>query len=57
MEDRVILKIIEEICTEENIDFKTHSFGYIMELTKNDKHKFIIRSRFDVSAQYSRVTV
>ena len=49
MEERILLQIVEEICSEENIDFKTYSFGYVMQLEKNGKHKYIVRNKFDIN--------
>lgn len=53
MEDRVLLKIIEEICNEEKIDFKFYSFGYIVKLEKDNKHRYIIGNKFDINMQAS----
>jgi len=49
MDERILLQIVEEICKEEEISMKTYSFGYIMELEKNGKHKYIVGSKFDVN--------
>ena len=50
MEERVLLRIIEEICDEENIDFKTYSFGYIVEMSKDGKHRYIVNGKFDMNS-------
>jgi Glutathione synthase/Ribosomal protein S6 modification enzyme (glutaminyl transferase) len=49
MDDRVLLQIVKEVCAEEKISMNTYSLGYIIDLEKNGKHKYIVGSKFDIN--------
>lgn len=49
MEISTLLKIIDEICKEKNIEEKKLSFGWIRELKKNGKICHIVRNTFDLN--------
>lgn len=49
METSTILKIIDEICKEKNIEEKLISFGWIRELKKDGKIRHIVRNTFDLN--------
>lgn len=46
-------KIIDEICREEQIEQKELSYGWIIELTKNNKKRNIIGYQFDLNSSTS----
>lgn len=46
-------KIIDEICKEEQIEQKELSYGWIIELTKNNKKRNIIGYQFDLNSSTS----
>ncbi len=50
-DEKTIVKIIKEICSEEKINFKFLSMGYIIELSKNDKVAHIIDNKFDLNGE------
>ena len=49
MEISTMLKIIDEICKEKNIEETFHSFGWIRELKKDGKIRHIVRNTFDLN--------
>ena len=49
MDKSTMLKIIDEICTEKNIEKTMHSFGWIRELKKDGKVRHIVRNTFDLN--------
>lgn len=49
METSTMLKIIDEICIEKNIEENLLSFGWIRELKKNGKIRHIVRNTFDLN--------
>ena len=44
--DRQIVKIIKEICEEENISFKIYSHGWVMQLELNSRYIYIFGYKF-----------
>lgn len=49
METSTMLKIIDEICLEKNIEANLLSFGWIRELKKEGKIRHIVRNTFDLN--------
>ena len=50
-DEKIIVKIIKEICEENNIDFRFLSMGYIIELSKENKVAHIIDNKFDLNGE------
>ncbi len=50
-DEKIIVKILKEICDENNINFKFLSMGYIIELSKDDKVVHIIDNKFDLNGE------
>ena len=53
LKNRPIWKIINEICTEENIKMKTLSYGYITELEKNGIKKRMVGNSLEINSANS----
>lgn len=53
LKKRPIWKIINEICTEENINMKTVSYGYITELEKNGIRKRMVGNSLEINTANS----
>jgi len=49
MEEKIIHKVIREICEELNIDFKLLSRDWIIKLEKNNKIRFVSGYKFDLN--------
>lgn len=47
---RNFVKIIREICLEENIELKSFSYDWIFQLSKNNKNNFIIGYQFGLNS-------
>jgi glutathione synthase/RimK-type ligase-like ATP-grasp enzyme len=46
-------KMIQELCLERNIKYEELSFGWILQLTKNDKIAHIVRKYFELNSHTS----
>lgn len=53
MSDRIFHVLIKEICKELNISVKTLSFGWILELSRENKIFHITGNRFDINPEAS----
>lgn len=49
MEARVVSKIVENICTEENIELVKFSYDWVLRLEKYGKIKYIVENKFDLN--------
>lgn len=49
-DERLLVKIIKEVCTEEGITYTSFSYDWIFRLTKNDISRHIIGSTFELNS-------
>jgi glutathione synthase/RimK-type ligase-like ATP-grasp enzyme len=53
MEEKLLRKIVKEVCSEESIAYSTYSYGWIIRLIKDGKYRYITGNNFDLNTEAS----